>query len=116
MAAATPPTTCVDRWPWQLLRLLGLIRQHCLLISMARGKGPRQWNGRRGPAGGLCRHGASVGVLHSGEVFLKGRAAGCNPIGGPSGLLMSRSEEHTSELQSRFDLVCRLLLEKKKKI
>src|SRR5207249_5932852 len=28
----------------------------------------------------------------------------------------ARSEEHTSELQSRFDLVCRLLLEKKKKI
>src|SRR5699024_11255359 len=27
-----------------------------------------------------------------------------------------RSEEHTSELQSRFDLVCRLLLEKKKHI
>src|SRR5699024_11536854 len=27
--------------------------------------------------------------------------------------LRSRSEEHTSELQSRFDLVCRLLLEKK---
>src|SRR5699024_12077524 len=26
----------------------------------------------------------------------------------------SRSEEHTSELQSRFDIVCRLLLEKKK--
>src|SRR5438067_13896126 len=28
---------------------------------------------------------------------------------------LGRSEEHTSELQSRFDLVCRLLLEKKKK-
>src|SRR5699024_11598263 len=28
---------------------------------------------------------------------------------------MEKSEEHTSELQSRFDLVCRLLLEKKKK-
>src|SRR5699024_12679187 len=27
--------------------------------------------------------------------------------------LFLRSEEHTSELQSRFDLVCRLLLEKK---
>src|SRR5699024_12533596 len=27
-------------------------------------------------------------------------------------LLPGRSEEHTSELQSRFDLVCRLLLEK----
>src|SRR5206468_11358652 len=32
--------------------------------------------------------------------------------GGNSGI---RSEEHTSELQSRSDLVCRLLLEKKKK-
>src|SRR6266403_2958976 len=32
---------------------------------------------------------------------------GCGPA--------SRSEEHTSELQSRRDLVCRLLLEKKKK-
>src|SRR5699024_12594907 len=32
--------------------------------------------------------------------------AGAHPVG--------RSEEHTSELQSRFDLVCRLLLEKKK--
>src|SRR5690349_25121639 len=29
--------------------------------------------------------------------------------------LLDRSEEHTSELQSRRDLVCRLLLEKKKK-
>src|SRR5438105_12466713 len=29
--------------------------------------------------------------------------------------LVLRSEEHTSELQSRVDLVCRLLLEKKKK-
>src|SRR2546421_9369333 len=28
---------------------------------------------------------------------------------------VTRSEEHTSELQSRSDLVCRLLLEKKKK-
>src|SRR5437868_11953919 len=32
----------------------------------------------------------------------------------PSRLGNERSEEHTSELQSRFDLVCRLLLEKKK--
>src|SRR5690606_40872977 len=31
------------------------------------------------------------------------------------GVLSSRSEEHTSELQSRENLVCRLLLEKKKK-
>src|SRR5699024_12787204 len=32
----------------------------------------------------------------------------------PAFFTLSRSEEHTSELQSRFDLVCRLLLEKKK--
>src|SRR5437868_11137470 len=34
------------------------------------------------------------------------RAVSCSDV--------KRSEEHTSELQSRFDLVCRLLLEKKK--
>src|SRR3712207_7836778 len=34
---------------------------------------------------------------------------------GPVGREASRSEEHTSELQSRQYLVCRLLLEKKKK-
>src|SRR5438105_12802642 len=33
----------------------------------------------------------------------------------PARSRMERSEEHTSELQSRVDLVCRLLLEKKKK-
>src|SRR3989440_9479064 len=33
----------------------------------------------------------------------------------PSFGITNRSEEHTSELQSRSDLVCRLLLEKKKK-
>src|SRR5207248_4885700 len=39
-----------------------------------------------------------------------GSAAGPGPAAEPS-----RSEEHTSELQSPYDLVCRLLLEKKKK-
>src|SRR5688572_32286720 len=34
---------------------------------------------------------------------------------GVTALLKSRSEEHTSELQSQSNLVCRLLLEKKKK-
>src|SRR5438067_13496966 len=34
-------------------------------------------------------------------------------IGGVALGIHRRSEEHTSELQSRFDLVCRLLLEKK---
>src|SRR5699024_11361485 len=45
-----------------------------------------------------------------------GTAATTSPRNGmsPSATRM-RSEEHTSELQSRFDLVCRLLLEKKNK-
>src|SRR5260221_3629671 len=48
--------------------------------------------------------------------------ASCSPPGSssstPSGAQKKarRSEEHTSELQSHSDLVCRLLLEKKKKI
>src|SRR5206468_11620123 len=37
------------------------------------------------------------------------------PLAPPPVPLVPRSEEHTSELQSRSDLVCRLLLEKKKK-
>src|SRR5438094_5727977 len=37
------------------------------------------------------------------------------PPGEPAGATRGRSEEHTSELQSPYDLVCRLLLEKKKK-
>src|SRR4051812_49632563 len=40
-----------------------------------------------------------------------GRASGLPPEGGAD----HRSEEHTSELQSHVNLVCRLLLEKKKK-
>src|SRR2546422_7158349 len=43
-------------------------------------------------------------------VFRLGRVVGAR---GPG--IIYRSEEHTSELQSRLHLVCRLLLEKKKK-
>src|SRR5699024_12837879 len=34
----------------------------------------------------------------------------------PAPVIMARSEEHTSELQSRFDIVCRRLLEKTNKL
>src|SRR2546422_6615414 len=37
-------------------------------------------------------------------------------VGGSDVEAIERSEEHTSELQSRLHLVCRLLLEKKKKV
>src|SRR2546427_5569369 len=39
-----------------------------------------------------------------------------SPAGAPPAQYLSRSEEHTSELQSQSNLVCRLLLEKKKTI
>src|SRR5206468_12788215 len=39
--------------------------------------------------------------------------AGFGTASGRSRCVVRRSEEHTSELQSRSDLVCRLLLEKK---
>src|SRR5207249_5747788 len=44
-------------------------------------------------------------------VSQRSAAGGAHAEGGAGAI---RSEEHTSELQSRFDLVCRLLLEKKK--
>src|SRR3712207_8351765 len=70
-----------------------------LPISAVRGAG----GGRRPGRGGADRGaGPGAGALH-------GAAAGQRRAG--SG---ARSEEHTSELQSRQYLVCRLLLEKQK--
>src|SRR5688572_31672314 len=45
-----------------------------------------------------------------------GRRCGCSTSGIPTSVssTFTRSEEHTSELQSQSNLVCRLLLEKKK--
>src|SRR2546429_7288663 len=47
------------------------------------------------------------------DAFAELADAGAKLFAGP--LTDGRSEEHTSELQSRLHLVCRLLLEKKKK-
>src|SRR5438105_10522383 len=57
------------------------------------------------------RHRALVGQLDE----FGGRLAGCG-VGAVRREIDLRSEEHTSELQSRVDLVCRLLLEKKEEI
>src|SRR2546422_5848287 len=48
----------------------------------------------------------------TGEVFAD-KALACH-VSLPDAKVADRSEEHTSELQSRLHLVCRLLLEKKK--
>src|SRR5690242_21475755 len=56
----------------------------------------------------------STARTYSASVFACGsmRADAATPS--PSSPWMTRSEEHTSELQSHVNLVCRLLLEKKK--
>src|SRR5690349_22493533 len=51
----------------------------------------------------------AIGVCAPDRIFVAVRAIA--PVAGSP---PNRSEEHTSELQSRRDLVCRLLLEKKK--
>src|SRR2546428_4912043 len=55
----------------------------------------------------LFRSASSWSRLKSSPVNNSRRSSSCSRV-------MIRSEEHTSELQSRSDLVCRLLLEKKK--
>src|SRR5437588_5931971 len=79
---------------------------------------------RTGGSGELTvEHGFVAGAMHGDALALAYRVratalflikrAGCGqtPFGGRPAF---RSEEHTSELQSHSDLVCRLLLEKKK--
>src|SRR2546426_7727490 len=53
-------------------------------------------------------------IFHGAAGFLCGLASGWR-FGGMQQFAENRSEEHTSELQSPCNLVCRLLLEKKKK-
>src|SRR5438309_8657280 len=73
-------------------------------LFRSRAAAPDSWRSLRGRAGPSCG--------------LPGRAAPaptCPPCP-RTPVHHLRSEEHTSELQSQFHLVCRLLLEKKKQI
>src|SRR5699024_729517 len=68
-----------------------------------------------GPGPVCGRAGRLVALVACIDVSLVGPGLlGVRPHAPPVGTGALRSEEHTSELQSRFDLVCRLLLEKKK--
>src|SRR5256885_7012698 len=82
----------------------------------------RKLSGRFGaaPAGAAPSRGPHLPVRAHGRRFRRrGRsraARASRPLGGvPLGAAPARSEEHTSELQSPCNLVCRLLLEKKNK-
>src|SRR5260370_23842093 len=56
----------------------------------------------------------AVNQLAVGQAVVSG--GGADALNPEFAILAFRSEEHTSELQSHLNLVCRLLLEKKKKI
>src|SRR2546429_9799947 len=58
---------------------------------------------------------AGLGVVAAGAVGLSALGGRSTAAIQDATFLVQRSEEHTSELQSRLHLVCRLLLEKKKK-
>src|SRR5207302_11147469 len=93
----TPPSTTV----------LYTLSLHDALPISRRSRGPHRGPAfRRAPFAGLATRAAGFGDCLDGR-----RHDGGNP---PS--WRRRSEEHTSELQSRENLVCRLLLEKKKNI
>src|SRR5205823_14184778 len=73
--------------------------------STGRGRAARIWDFHTGKQLQCLVHPAEMNSY--GEVY--------QAVFSPDGRLLARSEEHTSELQSLAYLVCRLLLEKKKK-
>src|SRR5690606_40254274 len=84
--------------------------------TLFRSTKPRPWR-LDGPGGATPRSGRRVAAHPSRRA--PGRPRCCCPPRAPRRTAVrprrARSEEHTSELQSRENLVCRLLLEKKKK-
>src|SRR6478735_10939185 len=76
---------------------------------------PRQRSSRRGNFCGLARRQFGDWRWHSSSCLLGSHRERCFWGWQPPNHAPPRSEEHTSELQSPCNLVCRLLLEKKKK-
>src|SRR5688572_31534623 len=77
----------------------------------AAGKGQSHRHGVARPA---TKEGKGGARHRSGRIFIP-TPERRNRLRGPLRLRQDRSEEHTSELQSQSNLVCRLLLEKKNK-
>src|SRR5207249_12317184 len=95
---STRPTSSTPLYPLSLHDALPISFQH--IVAAGRGhRGALTHERRRLHRDSDSGETGAVGTLH-GPFERGGRR---------------RSEEHTSELQSRFDLVCRLLLEKKKR-
>src|SRR5215469_14195788 len=115
------------------IALSGWYSLRCSSTSMASGCGPRDSRSRKAaalPSGGIAPAKASASSspsVSSSSQTVDNRSVAIQDTSSWSGVSSAgispasirppswtRSEEHTSELQSRRDLVCRLLLEKKK--
>src|SRR5438874_7230490 len=97
-------------------------RSRALLCDIARRRDRRSWHACRTRQGRSLRDPVTLAIVVADAPELHGRLlttlhAALPRVGvlDPCAFACDRSEEHTSELQSRRDLVCRLLLEKKKK-
>src|SRR5436309_13714576 len=104
-------------------RLLGDVPK-LPLVPMECGSRGRPSHDGRIPSTQTLREPATVGRSDVADGAHSPRDLAVRPVHRPrrpgilplaTGVLRKRSEEHTSELQSRENLVCRLLLEKKKK-
>src|SRR5215469_8317451 len=81
---------------------IGTSRTACFSVRLNRAVSPSRPDHHRAPRAVAVKDGRKATAPCAARSVLEGGEHG-------------RSEEHTSELQSRRDLVCRLLLEKKKK-
>src|SRR5437868_14609596 len=124
-----------DTMPPELIRAFGILKKACALVNQDLGKLPAEkaklivraadeviagklddqfplhiWQ-----TGSGTQTNMNVNeVISNRAIELAGGEMGSKKPIHPNDDVNMRSEEHTSELQSRFDLVCRLLLEKKK--
>src|SRR5690625_5400712 len=81
-----------------------------LPISQFRSAGPESWH----PSPDFLFQRGAGPLYDMGPYYLTSLVLAYGPVASVSAVGSQRSEEHTSELQSRGHLVCRLLLEKKK--
>src|SRR5699024_12581174 len=104
-----PSSSTASRWYFSSPSLHGLDNMQIVTVNLLSCK---WYGGHRDLHSFPTRRSSDLLVLRSGINTMNGIGHSWQTVGNKE---KNRSEEHTSELQSRFDLVCRLLLEKKKK-
>src|SRR5699024_12518130 len=106
----SPPASPLSTSSFLLLPLRSPLFPYTTLFRSTLLHAPTPPHGTGHPPGGHHRHAQQPPTVPPSPR----RAATINRMNTNDSGCWARSEEHTSELQSRFDLVCRLLLEKKK--